>query len=167
MSDPRELRRRWTARLVTAAVLWVILVGGGNVLGNHPRPLLLALGVAAFATVLWLYLDTSAVHEPPDWDRAVDDPVRPPGEDPRLALLTRVVAQHLTAREVGPTLQVHLRDLADHRLVARHGVAWRTDPDRAAPLLGPELTSLAQQRPPYPRMSIEQIDLLLTRIEAL
>ena len=37
----------------------------------------------------------------------------------------------------------------------------------AAPLLGPELVALARQLPPYPRMNLQQIDVLLTRIEAL
>jgi hypothetical protein len=46
-------------------------------------------------------------------------------------------------------------------------VAWRTDPVRAAAYLGPELTALARQQAPYPRMSTEQVDLLLTRIEEL
>ena len=51
--------------------------------------------------------------------------------------------------------------------MASHGVSWRVDPDRAAPLLGPELVALARQQPPYPRMNLQQIDVLLTRIEAL
>ena len=41
------------------------------------------------------------------------------------------------------------------------------DPDRAGPLLGPELVALARQSPPYPRMSAQHIDVLLSRIEAL
>jgi len=162
-----EVRRRWASRIVITAVLWLVVVTVATYFGNRPQPLLLALGMAALATVLWLYLDASADHEVPVWERTGDDPVREPGEDPRLALLQRVIAQHLDAREVGGTLRDHLVELADHRLVAHHGVAWRTDPDRAASYLGPELTALARQREPYPRMSPDQIDLLLTRIEEL
>jgi hypothetical protein len=33
--------------------------------------------------------------------------------------------------------------------------------------MGPELTALARQSEPYPRMSADQIDVLLERIEAL
>jgi len=162
-----QLRRRWTKRVLVAFVVWAVLTLGAQAFGNQPRPLLLALGVAAFATTLWLYLDASEQTEVWVWDRAPNDPVREPGEDPRLALLTRVVASHLDAREVGDTLQEHLLDLADHRLVARHGVSWRADPERAEPLLGPELTALAHQRAPYPRMSLDQIAVLIERIESL
>jgi hypothetical protein len=51
--------------------------------------------------------------------------------------------------------------------MARHGVSWRVDPERAGALLGPELLGLARQCPPYPRMSEREIDVLLTRIEEL
>ena len=78
-----------------------------------------------------------------------------------------MVAQHLDAREVGDVLHRHLCELADQRLMAAHGVSWRVDPDRAAPLLGPELVALARQDAPYPRMNLQQIDVLLSRIEAL
>jgi hypothetical protein len=159
--------RLWTSRIATAAAVWAVVVLVARVKGNQPDVPLLALTVAASATTLWLYLDVSTRSEVPLWDRTDSDPVRPPGEDPRLALLTRVVGQHLDAREVGDGLQRHLLDLADHRLMTTHGVSWRVDPDRAAPLLGPELVALARQSAPYPRMTLRQIDVLLTRIEAL
>ena len=159
--------KRWTSRIGAAVAVWAIVVLIARVKGNQPDVPLLALTFAAFATTLWLYLDASGRSEVPLWDRADSDPVRPPGEDPRLALLTRVVAQHLDAREVGDVLQRHLLDLADHRLMTAHGVSWRVDPDRAGPLLGPELVALARQSPPYPRMSVQHIDVLLSRIEAL
>jgi hypothetical protein len=164
-------RRRWAARICTAFAVWAVLVLVARVLGNHPDGLLLGLTVAAFATTLWLYLDVSTRSEAPLWDREDDERIRPPGEDPRLALLVRVVSRHLDAREADDTLQRHLLELADQRLVARHGVSWRVDPDRAAPLLGPDLVGLARQAgpggPPAPRLSPGRIDVLLSRIEAL
>ncbi|NUR09390.1 MAG: hypothetical protein HOQ22_17660 [Nocardioidaceae bacterium] len=162
-----EGTRRWTGRVLVTVVLWLVVVTVATYFGNQPRLLLLALGFAAFASVLWLYLDASAEHEVPLWESAADDPVREPGEDTRLALLRRVVDQHQDAREVGDGLHTHLVQLADHRLVTRHGVAWRSDPVRAEPLLGPELTALARQQPPYPRLRPDQIDALLRRIESL
>ena len=168
MSEIQTIGRRgWTARVAAVFGLWAALVLTSRVFGARPDPLLLALTVAAGAVTVWLFLDTSVQTETPLWDRHDDDPVRPPGEDPRLALLTRVVGQHLDAREVGDTLHRHLVELADQRLLARHGVAWRADPERAAPLLGPELTALARQTAPFPRLTVQQIDVLLSRIEAL
>jgi hypothetical protein len=157
----------WAPRIGMAFAVWAVLVVGGSVFGNQPRAGLLALGVAAVACVSWLYLDVAAAREPAEWDRPAPAPVRLPGEDPRLALFTRMIGQHLDAREVSGTLRRHLLDLADHRLVATHGVAWRADPELAEPLLGPELAELAHQQAPYPRMSLDQIDRLIARIEAL
>ena len=163
----RETRRRWVSRIATAFAVWAVVVGIAVWKGNHPDALLLGLTFAAAATTLWLYLDAGVVAEAPVWDRPDDDPVRPPGEDARLALLTRVVGQHLDARQVSDNLHHRLLDLADQRLMSSHGVSWRVDPERAGPLLGPELVALARLRPPYLRMTLQQIDVLLTRIEAL
>lgn len=163
----RAARRRWLVRISAAFATWAVVVVVAHLKGNQPDALLLALTIAAFAATLWLYLDAGTQTEAPSWDRDHDDPVRPPGEDPRLALLSRVVGQHLDSREVGDTLQRHLVELADQRLMAAHGVSWRVDPERAEPLLGPELSALARQHPPYPRMNVQQIDVLLSRIEAL
>ena len=157
----------WTARIATAAALWVVVVGIAAVQGNHPDALLIGLTLAAFATTLWLYLDASVSGGGSEWDRVDDDPVRSPGEDSRLAFLSRVLGQHLDGREVGDTLHRQLEDLAEQRLMARHGVSSRVDPEQAAPLLGPELLALARQRAPYPRLDVRQIDVLLSRIEAL
>jgi hypothetical protein len=168
MSIPgTEVGRRWTARVLVAVVVWAAVVIAARVFGNQPRVGLLALTVAAVATVLWIYLDASTQGVAAVWDRSADEPIRPPGEDPRLAMLTRVVAQHLDARQSSGVLRRHLLDLADHRLMRNHGLSRRADEHRAAAVLGPELTALAEQREPYPRMTPAQIDVLLQRIEAL
>jgi hypothetical protein len=167
VNEAAQTRRRWVSRGLAALAVWVVLTLGAQVFGNQPRTALLALVVAGCASVLWLYLDLSVRTDVPLWDRPADDPVRPPGEDPRLALLTRVVAQHLDARQPDGTLRRHLMDLADHRLVTRYGVSWRADPERAESLLGPDLTVLARQAQPFPRMTVAQIDVLLSRIEDL
>ena len=154
-------------RVLGALALWAVLVIAARVFGIEPRVALLALTVAALATVLWLYLDASIEGGAVVWDRSAVEPIRPPGEDPRLALLNRVVAQHLDARQPSGVLRRHLLDLADHRLMSKYGLSRRADEQRAATVLGPELTALAEQREPYPRMTLDQIDLLLQRIEAL
>jgi hypothetical protein len=167
VNDTVSSRRRWSLRVLAALAVWAVLTLAARVLGNQPRAALLALAVAAVATVVWLYLDASAQSDVPVWDRAADEPIRPPGEDARLALLTRVVAQHFDARRADGTLRRHLLELADHRLVSSRGLSWRADPERAEGVMGPELAALARQTEPYPRMSEEQIDVLLDRIEAL
>jgi hypothetical protein len=162
---------RWPERAAIALVTWLVVVVLARLLGSDPDLGLLALTVAAAATTWWLCLDaTRPQGRPPErdrWDRDDDQPLHVPGEDTRLAALARVVDAHFEARAADDTLQRHLMTLADQRLMARHGVSWRVDPVRAAPLLGPELVALARQSRPFPRMSVQQIDVLLSRIEAL
>jgi hypothetical protein len=162
----RGVPLRWRHRLLTALVLWLSATVVLAVLGNDPRPGLLA-GLVAVATGLWgLFLDATATAQPVRWQLEADEPVRARESDARLDLLERVVAAHLDARDTTDQLQRCLAALADERLVARHGVSRRADPDRAAQLLGRPLTDFLAQ--PHPRrLSLAQIDLLLTRIEAL
>ena len=158
---------RWLPRVAIAFVLWLAVAAIGGILGNHPRPGLLALTIGVGAAVVWLFLDVSGDAETSHWPGMVEEPVRSPGEDPRLERLHRILLQHETAHEVGDALYRQLAELADQRLVAHHGVSLVADPERAAQILGPELTSVANQGPPYPRLSTGRIDVLLKRIEEL
>ena len=158
---------KWLPRVAIAFVLWLVVAVAGGLLGNHPRPGLLALTIGVGAAVVWLFLDASGDAETSYWPGMVEEPVRPPGEDPRLERLHRILLQHETAHDVGDALHRQLAELADQRLVAHHGVSLVADPERAAQILGPELTSVVTQEPPYPRLSPGRIDVLLKRIEAL
>ena len=159
------MRSRWPGRVAVTFALWLAIAVAAWVLGNRPQPGLLALYVAVGAAVVWLFLDVSADSEPSSWPGARDEPVRTPGEDPRLDQLRRVVGHHLDGREVGDALHRRLGDLVDQRLVARHGITREADPERAAALLGPDLTSALAARPPYPRLAPARIEQLLQRIE--
>ena len=157
----------WTIRVALAFGLWLAVALGAWVLGNQPDPGLLALMIGVGAALVWLYLDVSADAEVSHWPAMTEEPLRPPGEDARLERLHRILTQHQSAHDVGDALHRTLTELADHRLVAHHGVSLLADPERAAELLGPELTSVVTQRPPYPRLSTDRVDVLLQRIEAL
>jgi hypothetical protein len=159
--------RSWTARVAITFVVWLLIAVGAWAFGNQPRPGLLFLMVAVAAALVLLHLDVSGDAEVTHWPAITDEAVRPPGADPRLERLQRVLDQHRTAHDVGDALHRHLAELADQRLVAHHGISLRADPERAAQLLGPELTEVVMQHPPYPRLSTARIDVLLQRIEAL
>jgi hypothetical protein len=158
---------RWVPRIASTFGLWLVVAVAAWVLGNEPRPGLLALMIAVGAALLWLFLDVSADTEATRWPRLVDEQGRPPGEDPGLERLQRLLTQHQSAHEVGDALHRRLAQLTEQRLVARHGVSLVADPERAAGLLGAELTAVVRQQPPYPRLSRHQIDVLLQRIEDL
>ncbi len=150
------------------SALWFAVVGIAAVQGNHPDALLIGLTVAAFAATLWLYLDASARDGAPAWDRSDDDPRPAAGRGQPVGVpAPGSSASTSTPARWASNLHRQLEELAEQRLMARHGVSWRVDPERAAPLLGPELVGLAEQRPPYPRLDVRQIDVLLRRIEAL
>ncbi len=158
----------WLGRIVAAVAVWGIVLGGAYALGNSPRPGLLAVVVGAATAVVWLVLDVAGEVEPVRWRSGAElPPPRPPGEDQRWVLLQRVISQHLDGREVGEGLFRQLVELTDQRLVMRHGVSVRADPARAADLVGPELAAVAAARPPYPRLTLAQIERIVSRIEAL
>ena len=159
-------RRKWTKRLAAAFALWLVVCVAAQLLGNQPKPGLVALVIGAAAGTLWLYLDTSAESEPPRWALVNDDPIRPRGSDPRLSLFERVISQHLDARDVTDQLHRYLADITDRRLVAKHGVSRLADPGQAADVLGPELSGFLDH-PRTRRLSLQEIDRLLTRIETL
>lgn len=161
------MTRRWVDRLLVCLGVWVVVLLVARVLGDSPDPGLVALLVAAYGVVLWLCLDAVAQREPDGWGMVETETLRRPGEDVRLAALTRLVAGHHDARRPGPGLQRALLALVDQRLLATYGVSWRADPRRAERLLAPEVVALAHQDEPYPRMSREQVDTILTRIEEL
>lgn len=159
--------RSWIKRLALIFVVWLAISAGVGLVGGAAHPLLLALYVGVVAVLVFLFLDVSAQTQPIQWPKPREEPVRERGEDPRLDQLRRVVAQHLDSREVGEALQRHLAEIADHRLVVRRGITREADPETASRLLGPELTSVLDRRAPYPRLTTDQMDLLLQRIEAI
>lgn len=142
-----SLRRAW----LTRAGLLVALVVVGQVvltlLDFDPRLLGWALLMTTVAALVWLLLDANETR-PADWVDSRPPLVRPDaGEE---SSYHRILESHLDAREPGPAL----RD----RLVA---LARTRDPS----LSDPELRDLAQQ--PARRLSPDEIDRYLTRIEAL
>lgn len=154
----------WRSRTAFVAGVWIAGVAGASFFGLRVQPLLGLLVLLAVCATVWLFTDASARSTPTGWRTVDDDPVREPGQDPRLALLHRVVTGHLDARGLDEQLPRHLLALADQRLLAHHGVDRRTDPGHAAELMGPELTALAD-RPT--RLDLPRITHLVDRIESL
>ena len=159
-------RRAWL-RVAGAFAVWAGLVGLARTLGSRPDIVLVGITVAAAAAALWLCVDAVGETASPRWELLEDEPIRPPGQDSRLSALTRMVTAHFDGRRPDDTLHQQLVGLVDQRLMARHGLTWRADQDRARVLLDPELAALAEQQPPHPRMTRQQVDALLSRIEAM
>lgn len=159
--------RSWTARAAVTFGLWLVVALAAWVLGNAPRPGLLALVMGLGAGLLWLFVDVSGDAEAIRWPALAAEPLRSPGEDARLERLHRMLFAHQTAHHVDGALRDELARLADQKLLALHGVTREADPELARTLLGDELANLLTREPPYPRLTTAQIDQLLKRIESL
>jgi hypothetical protein len=159
-------RRTWRNRLVAVVALWLVIWLVLAWFDFEPHPGRIAVLVVAAAMTWWLFLDATAASLPPHWESPEDEPLRRRGSDPRLDLYERVVSQHLDSRDATDLLHRYLAAIADERLVGKHGLSRRADPARAAELLGPQVTEFLE-RPHGRRLSLSQIDQLLSRIEAL
>jgi hypothetical protein len=146
--------------------VWALVCAGAWLFNGSPRPALVALLVVVVGLVVVMLLDLTATtgYGESGWQVVAPEPVHPPGSDQRLLLLDRLVRDHLVSREPGDSLARHLVDLADQRLVARHGISLRADSDRAAELM-PEVVALS--RAGSRRLSAADVGALLDRIEAL
>lgn len=167
MTGTGPQRILWRRRVALAVAVWFLLCAAGLMLHAQPRPVLLALAVGAAGGTAVLFLDVSDGIPPAAWPLRSDEPVRARGEDLRLAVLRRLVSGHLDSRETRDHLRHHLVQLADRRLVAHQGVSRLADPDRAAALMAPELAAFVSAAPPYPRMTLGQINRLIDQIEEL
>lgn len=160
-------RTRWGPRIVLAAFVWLFACSIAYLWQLEPQPGLLALVVLSVLALVWGFLDISESVEPLRWEQYVDEPVARRGEDPRLSLLTRIISGHLDSRVVmNHQLHRRLSAVADERLMAHHGLSREADPRRAAEVLGAELSGYLEG-PRNRRLTIAQIDRLMTRIEAL
>ncbi len=183
------MTRAALARAAGVVALWALACAVVLLFGGRPDPGLVAVALLG-ALATWGTLRSAlSGDEGGDtaWRVPGDEPVRPPGRDPRLDLLERQVEAHLVSRAGDVQLLRQLVRLADQRLMDRHGIRRDADPAHAAALLGPALVALAERatsdRPATtsprgkagrraseghgPRLTPAAVDALLTRIEAL
>ena len=156
--------RRLAGGVAVVAVTWLVLL----LLDFEPDPVRLPLTIALVIAVGHLLGDALGTVEPVAelWELDAEESPRPVGTDVRLAFLVRVITQHLVARHPDTRLAEALADLADRRLLQRHGVRRAEDPQRATELLGPDLVRYLAEAPGR-RLTTAEIDHHLQRIEAL
>lgn len=142
----RHLVDRWWPRLALLLLSVVTAQVTFALLDFEPRPVLLALLVTLVFAVLWLLLDALDAGET-RWRERGERPGVPKAETSSYA---RLITDHLAADDPGPALRDRILALARAR-----------DPD----LLDPDLRALRDA--PRHRLTLTEIDHLLTRIEAL
>ena len=136
-------RNRWVVRAIAFAGGIVGLTVFAAVEDTRPRVLPTALFVGAVVAIFGLLTDSSP-GDPADWSPIVDDRGTTVGQDAGLAANSRLIENHLSARDVDPLLRARLGRMTDDRL-SRLGLS-RADPevDRR---LGPTLTEIIDGPP--------------------
>lgn len=129
---------RWVLRGLAAAGVWLVVVVALVLLGMGPRPVLLALVVAAVAVALWCVVDLLVDQEPIRWLRPAVRRPRPL-DDPRANQLQRMIEAAERDPDRAAALLALLAELAGDEGVA---------PEHA------------------PTLSLRQIDTLVRRLEA-
>ena len=140
---------RWLAAITAGAgtVVGVLMI----LLGMEPRLVLVGCVVVLVAATAWLVIEMASTVTPLAWyayGTEADTSARP---DRRVQVLRSRLRQPAARRgqatstgDVGvePSDEIidSLLGIIDEHLVAEHGVDRSIDPDRAAELLGPELT---------------------------
>jgi hypothetical protein len=152
----------WWRWLLATALLFGAVIGILELNDSTWRfwPLLL---LVVFVTAVFGLVHVGLVSDGPDWDVYSVQSATPAGQDARLGMYTRVIAGHLDARVPDPLLRDRFANLAERRLLQRHGVGLR-DP-RAAALLGDEASAILTGPPR--RLSREEIDRCVRTIEEL
>lgn len=130
------MTRRWLWRLLTAAVLLVVLDAALTWLDFAPDHLRLALVVALTVAVVGVVQDTFVDSGVP-WSAPDQGSALVAGGDTQLSGYVRLIEGHLTAAVPDTVLRDRLAALCEERLARRRGLA-PTDP-AARELLGADL----------------------------
>ncbi|GAA4358867.1 hypothetical protein [Angustibacter luteus] len=157
----------WTrGRRVGTLLVWAAICGFGYLAGLHPSPVGLAAAVGATSLVLWTVVDLSGLVRAPSWFAHVRDPEVSWRGDPRLTRLHRTMAS--TGRSRASAVEAHmlLSRVVDDRLRDLHGIQRAQHPERARPLLGPDLQAFLDDPRKVPT-DPAALTALLERIEAL
>lgn len=162
----RTSRSNVRSLVSTTVLLVAVLVAGAAYFG---RDLALpgAVGVAALAAVTFVAAREArvrrpAIATPPMSQETLRRPFR------RLFFLReRVNVGSRSVRDFQTVLLPVLVELADDRLLRRHGVLRSRDPEAAVDLLGQDLIAVLDGTPPATVPDPRRLDDYLRRIEAL
>mgnify|MGYP000849622415 FL=1 len=155
------MSRRWVRRAVGLALLEVGLLVAFRLLGVQADLPRFVLVVALVLATIWLVLDTA--DQDASWELEAPHETRSSASDMRLQTYTRVLEDHVAAREPTAAVRDRLRWLVIERLELHHGLG--IDDPEAQPLLGPALAALLAG--PARRIHPTELNEALTRIEEL
>ena len=161
------MRTAWLRRLGVVFAVWAVLYAVSVSADTDPQPVVLASAIVGLAAVVLLAVEIVDRTGAASWDTWSAGVGARRGGDARVGLLRRFLEDVVTRQDVA---LVHplLVGLVDERLAAHHGIVREDDPERAAALMGPELTQFVEMPPAPVRLGNPKLlDEMLTRIEAL
>ena len=155
--------RRCVYAVIVAAAVWALTTW----VGMRPRPLLVALGVAACFAVGWLVADLAERLEQIDLTAPRRRVPTRHGLDPRFSSLARTLRDSREPSVVAWNLHATLVRVIDDRLARHHGIDRVTQPEQAQAVMGQVLSRYVDEPPRARRSQTAFLSDLLTRIEAL
>jgi hypothetical protein len=155
------MSRLWLRRAAGLTLLEGTLLVALRLLDVQVDLVRFVLVVALVLATIWLVLDTA--DQDASWEVEAPPEPRSGASDTRLVTYTRVLEDHLAAREPTAAVRDRLRWLVIQRLELHRGLG--VDDPEARVLLGPDLAALLDDPPR--RINPAELDDALTRIEML
>jgi hypothetical protein len=157
----------WISRVTVATVVWALLVGWALLDNRQPHYLGVAAAVAACFTVGWLCADAYTLALPPQWEMYYSRSV---GRtfDPRFSRLSQELAEARSREAAAVAVHANVARVADRILLDKYGVERGAEPDRAAQVLGAEITGYLAVDPRRERdVFSDRLFDVLARLESL
>ena len=158
---------QWRGRLLGAGLVWLGLVLTLGLSGLRPNVIVIAAVVGVLALVAWLTNDLSDIAPSIDWRPSGATATTSYGSDRG----TRTLWRQLSDQErsgADPRLHTLLVGIIDERLLVECRVDRAGDPERAAAVLGPELSAfIAATGTDAGLADAARLDQIITRIESI
>ncbi|MDN5854962.1 MAG: aluminum activated malate transporter family protein [Actinomycetia bacterium] len=163
------MTEQWRNRALATLVASGLVLGGAAVSGDGLDPVAFVVIAFCVASLAWLGADLAGITE----GRTDDRPPAPAAGsrrsvDLRTTRLSRRLAEIGRPGYNDEHLWSDLVELIDDRLLRHHDVDRTADPDRAAQVLGPRLTTFVTACPPSRQFARRNyLDAIVTDIEEI
>ena len=159
--------RTWARRVGVTGVIWGGLVAGMTAAEMDPRPLLLAAVAGALVLAVSLVYDVGwEPATPAAWPDVRVDRATSAG-DARVHQLQGVIEAAISSNERVARLRDLLTSIADERVRAHHGVDRAAEPARYRTIVGDDVVTWLELGDSPVRVTRQELDGILRRIEAL
>jgi hypothetical protein len=165
--NARTLSSVWRSRAIIVVMILVIteitLVAGGV----KPHLLLVGVIVLVGSALVFLALDLADIVMPMKWPANAGPPRKTDGADWRVGTLRMLLLNERRSEGANNRMHAVLVRLIDDHLRDEHRVEREVDPEAAAAIIGPELTSFVNTTPESDLTQAGEVARIVTLIENL